>query len=126
MPNVDELPFIRLENQCCALLEKGYPHAYVAKYCLCSGSRDSVPYGGSCLCRRDTTARGVWGGVMSSHIVRNVTARLRDALFGYPGSCQRQCHWCCHHRSKEVGAWPWISVTALNRYVKSIRRVTPF
>ena len=74
-----------LENQCSALLDKGYPPAYVAKYCLHCG--ETVFRMVEAAYAAGFRLPVVWaGGVMSSQIVRDyVTARLRDVCF-VPGS----------------------------------------
>lgn len=75
-----------LENQCGALLDKGYPPAYVAKYCLCTVGETVFRMVEAAYAAGFRLPVVCAGGVMSSQIVRDyVTARLRDVCF-VPGS----------------------------------------
>ena len=96
-----------LENQCCALLEKGYPHAYVAKYCLCTVAETVFRMVEAAYAAGYRLPVVCAGGVMSSHIVRGyVTARLRDICF-VPGQfASDNAIGVAIIAAKEVGAWP--------------------
>lgn len=96
-----------LENQCDALLKKGKPNSYVAKYCLCAI--------GAAMLKMIEAARKEYpglpvvaaGGVMSSDIVRReVTARCRDIYF-VPGKfASDNAIGTAILAANGVGAWP--------------------
>lgn len=96
-----------LENQCSALLDKGYPPAYVAKYCLCTVGETVFRMVEAAYAAGFRLPVVCAGGVMSSQIVRDyVTARLRDVCF-VPGQfASDNAIGVAIIAAKEVGAWP--------------------
>lgn len=118
----DELPFIRLGKSVLCASGKGLSACLCGKILFVYSGGDSVPYGGGCLCRGIPLARGVCGrGDVQPYRAQLCHCAFAGRLLCTRAVCQRQCHWCCHHRSKRGGRMAnVISVTALNRYVKSI------
>ena len=96
-----------LENQCSALLDKGYPPAYVAKYCLCTVGETVFRMVEAAYAAGFRLPVVCAGGVMSSQIVRDyVTVRLRDVCF-VPGQfASDNAIGVAIIAAKEVGAWP--------------------
>lgn len=96
-----------LENQCTALLDKGAPREYVAKYCLSAIGETMMKM--IAAARREYSGLPVVaaGGVMSSDVIRaQVNAQMDDILF-VPGQyASDNAIGTAILAANEVGAWP--------------------
>lgn len=77
--------FSGLENQCGALLERGAPPAYVAKYCLCAVARTVLHMIRAARASEPDTPVVCAGGVMSSDVIRAIVQEAEPEARFVPG-----------------------------------------
>lgn len=102
-----ECSFSGLENQCSALLERGAPPAYIAKYCLCAVAETVSGMIRAAHRQYPGVPVVCAGGVMGSDVIRAaVCAREPETAF-VPGKYSSDnAIGTALIAAKEVGAWP--------------------
>jgi N6-L-threonylcarbamoyladenine synthase len=77
--------FSGLENQCAALLKRGEPPAYVAKYCLLAVARTVLQMIRAARAEEPDTPVVCAGGVMSSDLIRAAVQKEEPEAMFVPG-----------------------------------------
>lgn len=99
--------FSGLENQCDALLQRGAPPAYVAKYCLSAIARTVLEMIRAAQAHTPDLPVVCAGGVMSSDVIRTIVCRSAPQTYFVPGRyASDNAIGTAILAAKEAGAWP--------------------
>lgn len=99
--------FSGLENQCAALLERGAPPAYVAKYCLCAIAQTILGMIRAARVQEPELPVVCAGGVMSSGIIRAAVQNAQPEVLFVPGKyAGDNAIGVAILAAREAGAWP--------------------
>lgn len=102
-----ECSFSGLENQCNALLERGAPPAYIAKYCLCAVAGTVLGMIRAAHRQYPRIPVVCAGGVMSSEVIRAAVCAKEPEAYFVPGKYSSDnAIGVAIMAAKEVGAWP--------------------
>lgn len=99
--------FSGLENQCAALLQKGAPKDYVAKYCLLAVAETVLHMLRAAQAEEPNLPAVCAGGVMSSEIIRGAVQKARPDVFFVPGKyASDNAIGTAILAAREAAAWP--------------------